>query len=78
MANDYYIINTDDKKYKAILALTTDFVKEKPRPSLDGTKAAVQIRDNVSHVPLLDGYTPIAHDEMVTLMNSDEWQPIAP
>ena len=71
---NYYIVNTDDTHYTAILAISTNFLDEKPRSSLDETKAVVRIRNKIKVPPFMDEYTPIPHNDCFLLMQTAEWQ----
>jgi hypothetical protein len=74
MAHEYYIINTNDSHFTPILAISTDFVKNKPKYSLDETKAVLQIRDKIKPPPFMDEYTPLTQEEAAALMQTAEWQ----
>jgi hypothetical protein len=74
MERNYYIVNVDDKNYRAILALSTNAVTEKPRCSLDETKAVLEMRSFVNLPPFMDDYTPLTQEESAQIMSTLEWQ----
>jgi len=74
MANEYYIVLTDDPNFKEILALSTAFVFDKPRCSLNEKKAIIQLKDKQEPTQILDPYTPLTQAQAAEKMQGEEWQ----
>ena len=74
MAHEFYIIDTNDSNFQAILDLSTNAFNRKPRCSVDETQAVIQLKDGQEETPILDPYSPLTHEQAFQLMQTSEWQ----
>ena len=74
MAHEFYIIETADPNFEELISMSTSFDNQKPKCSLDETKAVIQLKDNQEPTPILDPYPPISKEDAIELTRTEEWQ----